>query len=491
MGASSYIIVRSHGQAVSSWKIQPTVSIALLSSVSNFAIGTALPIGVAITWWRSTLRGNTLVKLHHIWNRGMRWDSAPFLLTDFTVGKVAIVAMVISATKFLNNPLLQRATSIKTEIIASPEAMKLDLARIIPDMWMGTIFNDSALLVTTSSQSLTIAQQWWRNDTIITKSEDDYHCNGVCQGAVAGAGLRYDCVSNTTTLDFSTVENNWKTVFSVNMTMPETSPESPFILLEILYSSAVSSACMATLTLETCNISTAVVEYPITIQNTTVALEYPKLRNKTIVSKYVSVGDTRLGRIGAPAGPLAGISSLFGSYMGCNITAAADISAGSNIVSGVCLPGALYKDSEGLLLDKTAAEKCRFTWFSPTDYILSSLDDYMFRAALRIGNGTETQNFTVQRSTPRLVFQSDYRYLGAALGVVALALFATITLLWGWWELDRSVTLSPLETARALQASMAEHEIRASEIHEILKEAGNARFRGGEKSDGLLSNGRA
>jgi hypothetical protein len=50
-----------------------------------------------------------------------------------------------------------------------------------------------------------------------------------------------------------------------------------------------------------------------------------------------------------------------------------------------------------------------------------------------------------------------------------LALLAVISLLWGWWELGRSVSLSPLETAKAFGAPMMQHVGRNSTVEEILK----------------------
>src|ERR1700736_565899 len=70
MGASAGIIIASNNQTVASWKVQPTVLLAVLSSVLNHALSTALYISVAITWWRSTLRGTTLARLHSIWDHG-------------------------------------------------------------------------------------------------------------------------------------------------------------------------------------------------------------------------------------------------------------------------------------------------------------------------------------------------------------------------------------------------------------------------------------
>ena len=70
MVACASIIAISDLQEVTSWKIQPTVLLAVLSSILNFALATTLSISVAIFWWRSALHGTTLERLHYIADRG-------------------------------------------------------------------------------------------------------------------------------------------------------------------------------------------------------------------------------------------------------------------------------------------------------------------------------------------------------------------------------------------------------------------------------------
>jgi hypothetical protein len=53
---------------------------------------------------------------------------------------------------------------------------------------------------------------------------------------------------------------------------------------------------------------------------------------------------------------------------------------------------------------------------------------------------------------------------------------AALSLLWGWWELGRTVSLSPLETANAFAAPMLEYG-RSHEVVGILKEVGATQVR--------------
>src|SRR5436190_24152124 len=97
--------------------------------------------------------------------------------------------------------------------------------------------------------------------------------------------------------------------------------------------------------------------------------------------------------------------------------------------------------TSGNLIVKTPATKpchVKWKWVSPTTYVLNSMIQYMFLAALDAGNETNaTQVFDVNRAERLLIFHSDYSYLAGALVVMVLELNGALLLLWGWWELDR------------------------------------------------------
>ena len=97
----------------------------------------------------------------------------------------------------------------------------------------------------------------------------------------------------------------------------------------------------------------------------------------------------------------------------------------------------------------------------------------MFRAALSAGNGTDTETFVVQRISLALIFRSDYRYLVVAVLLIVFALLAVLLLLWGWWELGRRVSLSPIETAKSFRAPMIDERSEEIVADKILDDIGN------------------
>ena len=478
--ASACVVIISHNQIVTSWKIQPAVLLAVFSSVLNAAFNFALTTGVTIVFWLCASRGTELSELHYIWNRGEGISFIHAFHAGSDARRVALVTAFVYMVQFVNGPLLQRSTRQTARDYITNHPMLLDLALQLPDGWTGSIGNGSSSTMIGSRNGLSDIQQWWWNDTMTTHSQDGYSCNGTCEGYVKGAGIDVRCSSTTQYLDLSTSATDGSTIFVINSTMSENAT-LPFLSLTTLYSSDVNDSCIATLTVDTCDIDAAVVEYPIVIQNSTVSLKKDELQSMKVVSTYVSAGDLPTAPQNAGAGPLAGLNNFFGYYLYANVTEMFDTYINRSTYSGPSMIADLFFQPEAASYDNQTFSRCGLKWSSPTEYVLNSMHEFMFRAALRVGNGTDPQSFTARRTIPALVFRSDERYLAAALTLILLALLALVALLWGWWRLKRPVTLSPLETARTLGAPALQTNTPDATINEILRERGDVTFRVNER----------
>jgi len=204
VGASASIIVASDKRTVASWGVQPAVLLAILSSVSNFALGTAFSIGVVVTWWRSAVVGASLKDLHYIWDRGEGISFFSALAAGANARRVVLAAFFIATVKFVNNPLLQRATRQSVEEIVVQETIRLNVLQNLPEGWFGAMINASAANMRGSAHGIATAQTWWRNDTIKSLDAPGYYCDGTCEGKVPGAGISYNCSSTTRALDLFT-----------------------------------------------------------------------------------------------------------------------------------------------------------------------------------------------------------------------------------------------------------------------------------------------
>jgi hypothetical protein len=124
--ASTAILVISNGDAVSTWRIAPSVILALLTSLSTACFGLALASGINVTWWRRMLQGGNLDDIHYYWEQGSSlWAAA-------TAGRrsslLSISKLFIAVAAIAEGPLLQRATTIAAREVSRPFSLQAALA---------------------------------------------------------------------------------------------------------------------------------------------------------------------------------------------------------------------------------------------------------------------------------------------------------------------------------------------------------------------------
>jgi hypothetical protein len=454
--ASAVIIITSNNDNVKTWKVQPTVLLAVLSSIYNVCLALTLTTAVTICWWRAALHGTKAAPLHYIWERGMGFGFFPAsMFAGFDVNKVAAVTLIIAIAKFSNNPLLQRATMIQSQDASSVETMKLVTVQKLPDGWMGIQSDGDWSSFRTPGRALSARQRWWRNDTVTTSNEPGYYCDGTCEGFVQGTGIQFNCSTTTKTLDLSTTATGML-VFGINSAMANESNGVPYLRINSSYVDSMDGKCKATLITEVCVIEAATVKYPLIAQNNTIALNTGKLLDMQVVSVYNSPGDSLATSKGVGIGPLKGLNRFINTIFFSNATIRYSQATKSIFYDG---PGP-YQDlfyNYSTIDEVSRDSNCpaELKWSSPTKYLLTATIQYLFYAALDAGNGARSvETFAVNRLPEELIFRSDYSFLAGALVVMLVSNIGVFFLLWGWWELDRPVSLSPLETAKAFGAPL-------------------------------------
>lgn len=249
--------------------------------------------------------------------------------------------------------------------------------------------------------------------------------------------------------------------------------------MTVLYMSDVSDSntCLASLVTDDCKIQAATVDYPVIIANNNIALDSSKLSDMAVVSPYTSAGDSyfysdngTVAPSGSPTGPLMGLQqtiysclSSSAAFFGTNSTP--PLSYTTNGIQAVLY---LNHDDGGCLVSRDR----------PTAALIASLHEATFRMALDAAStlSAVSQSFTAQRRSDVLVFRSSFGYLGAVLCVMGLAVLALLVLLWGWWELGRPVSDSPLEVAMAFGAPILECSQEMS-AKGIVREVGTKRVK--------------
>src|SRR5271168_561677 len=59
VGTSIAILITSNNQPITGWTFQPTVYLAIASTLTNILIHYAFAQGVTIAWWRRAMKENT------------------------------------------------------------------------------------------------------------------------------------------------------------------------------------------------------------------------------------------------------------------------------------------------------------------------------------------------------------------------------------------------------------------------------------------------
>ena len=389
-----------------------------------------------------------LAQLHYIWDTGRGISLFYALTTGGNAKKVALTMLAIAAIKVATGPVFQRVTHQAIQHIVTSDTIQLRVTQRLPEGWMDKILNFAADGASAGSlEALATAQAWWHNDTINTLNTPGYFCEGICEGNVPGAGISYNCSSATQLLNLYTAKGT--IIFSINTTITQDSNSTPFLLLTTLHSSAVDNNCTATLTIDTCHIYSGTVEYPVILQNSTITLDSNKLNNITVLSTYIDPGDLPTAMQGTPAGTLQGVKDFYGFYLG---TSTSVLNPSQYIGSSMLADMFYHADASSY--DNFTFSTCVLTWSNPTDYVLNSMQNFLFHAALHASNSTEVQEFQVQHTRPTLVFHSQFGYLAAASSLALLGPFLTIFQPQGWSLLGQTVSLSPLETARAFHAPL-------------------------------------
>jgi len=353
-----------------------------------------------------------------------------------------MLALII--IKVATGPLLQRATRQEIKEMMTEDTIKLNVIQQLPPGWTGSVETNSSIVGSPNSVQVTSA--WWHKATI---SSPGYYCDGTCDGNVPGAGITYNCSSTTRTLDLITGYGPAAVLFAINTTMSQDSTGAPFLLLTTLYSSTIDDNCTATLMVDTCKIEAAIIEYPVTLQNSTVTLNSAKLKSTRVRSIYTDSGDLPTARRGSPAGVLRGLKHFATTFDTRTWL------TGPSTYNGDLI-GEMFIQTDSKVYTDFTYETCALKWSSPTDYVLNAMQDFMFRAALRAANGTDSQTFSVRRAKYILVFHSVYGYLAAASTITLFGTFFVLIRLQGQWSLGRTVSLSPLETANAFSAPLME-----------------------------------
>lgn len=470
-------------QEVVTWRLQPSVLLSLLSSVSTALLMVALYSGVTITWWRAALHpcGTTLARLHHLWNHGGGGGVSAAFLAGKHVNRVAVASVLLAIAHIMYPALLQRASQIKSLPLSSNITLSITQYQRFPVGLAGVVgpgYDDAS--VPSIGLFLQAIQDWYTSAELDTYEDPGYACNGTCQGYVPSPGLYIDditCDQKNTSVNIRDIATNGDFVFFINFTRYDDDNGIPVLQMITKGLTDVSETCSGTIVTNNCAFKAATVNYPLTV-NGSILTRTKDAFVEPIGDPYVDLGDLSTAALGSPAGPLGALQWFGEAYFLANATISYNGTTDTYQSENNGVAATQYMDTSSDII--TEGVNCGFQWNDPTGTIFGAFTDVLFRAAYYDAGYDQIQNFTVIQTVDTLTYQSVYLYLIIASAILLLALLSVSTTLYGWWEIGRRVSLSPLETAKAFGAPALQQPNLPMDARTLIVHIGEKRVRYGE-----------
>jgi hypothetical protein len=487
-----YIVRTSDGQPIDHWSHQPTVYLSITYTIANIALQFALAQAVTMTWWIKALKGDAKIRdLHNIWAFGTGFTN--ILTSGWSFNFVALAGLAVTLAP-VNGPLLQRSTVVKEQTVIAPRNLTVPVALEFPGGYTGDI---AGRLYRPGSLSAGFIEVMRRHSNSQSINITNSGCQGTCKGKLQSAGYEIRCTNESMPFTID-LQAEWDknsttyqmTPFKSNFTFSQTEE----YILNFTATFKGESACASNWTISQCTLRPATIEYPILLSNDTITLD-PEGNWKT----------DRVTALRPPppteAGMVRGQTTHGGMYLALDNLWNTATQAAFDGVTGWRAPIfstviQRYIQNVGGMLSQHEEGGCLLSFSDPTDDAMASVRELSFRTALYIASANvgiqtpqsrlqnltraqweETYSQTIggQQTTRRVIYQSQYSFLAAAVAITMLATFCVLILSLGWWHLGREVSLSPIEIAKAFAAPTLQGANSNAKASKILKEMGNER----------------
>jgi hypothetical protein len=463
-----FVLVYSDGKAIDDWYWQPSIYLAIATAVINPFLLYCLSSGATIWWWRQASAGTTLRALHQSWAYGHS------LMDALTAGKrttyLALTCVMVTIAQ-INNPLLQRASSIVVQPISNNIPLSLKSVSEVPIGYTGVLSGRGRWPARFSSNFSDIVNDW---NNLAPIPYPTPTCNGTCRAVVNTIGFDANCTSSTVPFDLEptsfpngTVITNEYQIFESNFFWSDGEDTSNVIRLNI--ANKQTQKCNGEIQIQNCTLQPAQVSTHVLIDGnaSTIALDPAFSINDDVVIKR----DNRSEYVAA------GPSTIGGIYLALNNKYESDASNYFTAGSSVYFLTTHGNTALQYLIQESArsisSTGCELAFSDPKADILAGSRDLMFRLAMKAANeSTPVQNVMAQQELNQAVFSTDYAFMAGGVAVTAVALLMVSVLFFGYQSLGRNISLSPIEIAKAFDAPLLKYADSNAEIDKLVSETG-------------------
>lgn len=529
--AAVVVIYTSNGKPKSQWKIHaaPNVLVSIFTSVASILVTMAVGQGITISWWRKAMKGATVEDLHQSWSFG---TSMMALVTGWKFWN--IMALTALCTKFaiIDSTLFQKALSTRTAL-GPPGQVQAPVFALEAFPPTGTL-NEAGNSTANMNYAMTWDTSFWiQSDTSIDSSylEGFYECAGLCSLTYRGIGFQSTCTMTNVSASRSQTEVNSNAPsdnlqMSVEFQQRWPTPDKNYAWINMewvswtsdLYNSGqdTSATCGGRLVNLTCELRPAVIDYPISMRNSSYTRRaskekdsefyvFPGPLNETAgtlqglytmddytvdhqVPNFTVVRTIDVPEQQVPGGntSIGGIAFALQSYYASRSTVSYDNITSVDPATGKSDTSVKpVLQTSGMLAAlnqmRDTEDGCPTSYTFDYDSMLQNIntlmilvsDDIYLRPNFTAPWGDTSDyfyNYTEDTvSYVNTVQFKDETYYVSRMAFAWGALASTIVVValiipsyWGFWELGRKVTLGPFEIANAFDAPAFSHVHRGA-----------------------------
>lgn len=493
--------------------------------------------GIAIAWWRQTLKGATIEQLHKSWTFSSSVKDLAMAGRAFNL--IALAALTTKLT-IIDGVLMQRATS--TEIRQdSPKHVHKVFGFANDTIPITGRTSDRSASPGLMSQYVSDDLKLWAQDPKLLPASSFAHCDGLCFLKVPAAGFEFDCTAPVAQpIDFGSetqnavvaFDNNTinrthlllsETVFSISFDAEyswqyNTTTDTLFgpsnLTMNVLYTQAHDNqqeTCPGMLYNQSCTLRPAVIDYPVMLRNysglhssTGVTLGWtadsyedgtgPSAFNRTAkqqdgfeILRYNDVVENH-ATADASTSRLAGLQQAF------DMNLAGDASfIWSTIGWEITQTG----NAPQYLMNAPENMQCGYMYTNPMNpsadanvqSVVAAINQIMFAVATDVSgldtqdqhyfdqpNGWTKYNATLYKDNIHYVTHVPYM-IGAVVSMF-VCVMCVLPVYWGYWQLGRKVSLGPFEIAHAFRSPMTAQATNGT-IDELIEEVGHRQVKFG------------
>jgi hypothetical protein len=318
----------------------------------------------------------------------------------------------------------------------------------------------------------------------------DTGCTGLCSIIVEGAGFAVTCNSYETTYHLSIYDPpnstwdpavaNGTDVFESNFVWDVTTPSNLGLNVQYKPDSGSEERLLVT----NCMLMAATVKYGIIIDGNQSSISLPTtstLYDDEVISHYNTTTFAISGANTTIGGLYLALSNRFNSYANMAWAGAIEYSVMSSgsIATRFVIPNTTATASY--------AEQCALSVTDPTANLIANARELMFRTAVAAANSSNIQNVLALDEASIAIYESHFLYLALASVVTILAIILVIPTFFGYWNLGRKVSMSPIEIAKAFNAPLLRNGDLNAEVKQLIEEWGDTEVRYGAVSNVIRS----